>query len=126
MAFFLFPTRRSLGREACFGAHAHETGHLCSDPFREEMDAEKKAEEAKKAAEEKKERDKEEIGTWFSNPAGAAAQAGVAGAAPAPQRAGVGKYLAASLLRQQQGAEEAAAGPAKKQKTGGFGNFDNW
>lgn len=115
------------------------------NPFTEEHEAERKAQEAKAAKEAQEERDRVEVGTWFSNPAGAqqtinAAATGGAGGGgvgaapqPQPQRSGVGKYLQLP----KSGAAAAAAGlgemppPAKKPKTGGgggggFGNFDSW
>lgn len=99
----------------------------------EEWEAERKKAAEDAAKEEKLERDKVEVGTWFSNPAAAQQQINLTNpakdAAPVqqPQRSGVGKYLQAAMLKGgAAGGEEQPA--AKKPKTagGGFGNFDNW
>eukprot|EP00192_Tetraselmis_astigmatica_P009027 CAMPEP_0117695242 /NCGR_PEP_ID=MMETSP0804-20121206/28028_1 /TAXON_ID=1074897 /ORGANISM="Tetraselmis astigmatica, Strain CCMP880" /LENGTH=613 /DNA_ID=CAMNT_0005509287 /DNA_START=160 /DNA_END=2001 /DNA_ORIENTATION=- len=91
------------------------------NPFREMAAEETKQEEDARLKEEAEERgDQEELGTWYSNPSGAA----FAGAGSG----GVGKYLKLPASRKAPAAGGAEAGPPKKapKQSAGYGNFDAW
>lgn len=107
------------------------------DPYEDAALLEQQLSVAKQEKEEKdiKQRvDALNPGKWWSNPSGEAARE--AGDAPvAKSGAGVGKYVGVGVgaVEKKPGdwnasgrGNEDQPGPAKKSKTGGYGNFDGW